>query len=243
MKNKNTEQWKPVKGAEGIYEYSNFGRVKSLSRDIENGPGTTYRSKEFIKTLSKTSSGYIFTAVRINNKNHSLYKHILTWQWHNGDVPKGHQIHHIDENKNNNDISNLECLENRIHLHRHKRASNSSVQGVYRCKGKYAAGIGYKGRNISLGLFETQEEAGSAYAKALQQFNEGIDLNEAYPKKRGFNKYPGITYNKIHNKWVANIKLSVGKWKYIGLFETEEEAFKATTTTPPKQGLRSRSPL
>lgn len=236
MKNKKTEQWKPVKGAEGTYEYSNFGRVKSLSRDIENGPGMTYRSKEFIKTLSKTSTGYIFTAVRINNKNYSLYKHMLTWQWHNGDIPKGHHIHHINEDKNNNDISNLELQPVRSHMHLHKRASENSVQGVSyaKAKGKFTSGIGCNGKKIALGTFNTQEEAKAAYDKALQQFRDGVDMNEAYPKKKGFNKYPGISYNKIHKKWVANIRLSLGKWKYIGLFETEDEALEATTTFPPK---------
>lgn len=45
------EEWRTIKGYEGLYEISNFGRVKSLN----------YRrtGKERIMTLSKNKSGYL----------------------------------------------------------------------------------------------------------------------------------------------------------------------------------------
>lgn len=46
--------------------------------------------------------------------------HIYVWEYYNGcKVPKGFDIHHKDKNKDNNDISNLECISrsrhNKIH--------------------------------------------------------------------------------------------------------------------------------
>lgn len=46
--------------------------------------------------------------------------HIYVWEYYNGcKVPKGFDIHHKDMNKDNNDISNLECVSrsrhNKIH--------------------------------------------------------------------------------------------------------------------------------
>lgn len=44
-----------------------------------------------------------------------------TWVWINskGDIPKGHHIHHIDGDKSNNCIENLECLVVKEHVGKH----------------------------------------------------------------------------------------------------------------------------
>jgi ribosomal protein L37AE/L43A len=47
-----------------------------------------------------------------------LHRHI--WEFHNGEIRKGHHIHHKDGNFLNNDISNLECLESKVHYAEHK---------------------------------------------------------------------------------------------------------------------------
>ena len=48
------EQWKPVVGYEGLYEVSNLGRVKSLSREVVGNGGSTYMTKErILKPASK----------------------------------------------------------------------------------------------------------------------------------------------------------------------------------------------
>lgn len=36
--------------------------------------------------------------------------HIFVWEYYNGVIPKGYEIHHKDFDKSNNDISNLELL-------------------------------------------------------------------------------------------------------------------------------------
>ena len=45
--------------------------------------------------------------------------HRYVWQYHNGTIPPKHEIHHIDHNKNNNDISNLQCLHRTEHRRLH----------------------------------------------------------------------------------------------------------------------------
>ena len=44
------EHWEDIENYEGIYQVSNYGRVKSLSRKISNGTGL-YISKEKIRYL------------------------------------------------------------------------------------------------------------------------------------------------------------------------------------------------
>jgi len=47
-----------------------------------------------------------------------LHRHV--WEFHNGEIPKEHHIHHKDGNFLNNDISNLECLASKVHYAEHK---------------------------------------------------------------------------------------------------------------------------
>jgi hypothetical protein len=51
------------------------------------------------------------------SKHHKLAGnvHRKIWKKHNGDIPKGYHIHHIDGNPYNNDISNLQCVSAEEH--------------------------------------------------------------------------------------------------------------------------------
>ena len=50
---------------------------------------------------------------------HGMHRYV--WQFYNGPIPDGCEIHHKDGNKGNNDISNLECLERHEHKKLHGR--------------------------------------------------------------------------------------------------------------------------
>lgn len=45
--------------------------------------------------------------------------HRVVWEYFNGEIPKHYHVHHIDKNKDNNDVSNLELIECRVHLSKH----------------------------------------------------------------------------------------------------------------------------
>jgi len=55
--------------------------------------------------------------------NKSLHR--MIWQKHFGNIPKGHHIHHIDFNKLNNSIENLQCLTHKEHLSLHMKLSTA----------------------------------------------------------------------------------------------------------------------
>jgi len=75
------------------------------------------------------------------------------------------QINHIDGNKENNDISNLEWCSNRMNsIHYHK----SESPGVSITKsGTYHTKIYLNKKQIYLGTFKTLQEANRAYSTAL----------------------------------------------------------------------------
>lgn len=60
------------------------------------------------------------------NSNLIIRAHRFVWEKHNGPIPDGMHIHHKDENKGNNDISNLEMMPAAEHLSMHqiKRVSD-----------------------------------------------------------------------------------------------------------------------
>lgn len=58
---------------------------------------------------------YVATNPKITTKR----LHVYIWEQYNGPVPKGHVIHHLDENKRNNDISNLVCISRSDHMRYH----------------------------------------------------------------------------------------------------------------------------
>ena len=47
-----------------------------------------------------------YACIWLDGKNRKV--HVLEWEKHNGPKPAGHDIHHKDHDKQNNDISNLE---------------------------------------------------------------------------------------------------------------------------------------
>lgn len=53
------EEWRPIEGYEGIYEISNFGRVKSLERVVFHRTRGTMKVKErILKPGKKNNNGY-----------------------------------------------------------------------------------------------------------------------------------------------------------------------------------------
>lgn len=64
-----------------------------------------------------TSKGYH----RVYDKTQKRYrfKHNIVWEKYYGKIPDGMQVHHIDHNKLNNDISNLKLVDSLTHKRIH----------------------------------------------------------------------------------------------------------------------------
>jgi len=88
--------------------------------------------------------------------------HRLNWFFHNGPIPPGFVIDHIDRDQLNNRLDNLRCItprENRF---------NNTVDGFHRVKGtnRYDAHVCADGVSVRLGGFDTPAEARRAYLDA-----------------------------------------------------------------------------
>lgn len=65
-----------------------------------------------------TKKGYL--RYRKDDKKRLRMEHCLVWEEHFGEIPEGMQIHHIDGNKQNNNISNLQLVTPTEHKRIHE---------------------------------------------------------------------------------------------------------------------------
>lgn len=101
------EVWKDVPNYEGMYSVSNYGRVKSLRRIIQCGRGEKV-TKEMILKPMKDRLGYLVVDLRCEGKRKSLKIHRLVMLAHVPNPNNFPSINHIDEDKTNNIVTNLE---------------------------------------------------------------------------------------------------------------------------------------
>lgn len=59
------------------------------------------------------------TGYWISTTSPRIRAHVWVWKYHNGEVKKGHHIHHVNGDKSNNDISNLKCISVKEHFKEH----------------------------------------------------------------------------------------------------------------------------
>lgn len=99
------EIWKPIKNYEGLYEVSNFGRVKSLSKWL----GNYYRNEKILKQ-EKEWCGYLRVALSKDSKVKHFKVHRLVAETFIPNTDNLPQVNHKDENKLNNHVENLEWM-------------------------------------------------------------------------------------------------------------------------------------
>lgn len=109
------EKWLPVKDYPG-YFISNLGRVYSTKVNRIMRFGTT-----------KKTNGYYIAHFSKNNKAKCFLVHRLVYETFVGKVPDGLQINHIDENKYNNRLDNLELVTQSQNL-RYGTASKRRIE-------------------------------------------------------------------------------------------------------------------
>ena len=102
------EIWKDIKAYEGLYQVSNLGRVKSLSKQIirKNGRKQTFKEKILNQGLSK--NGYLSVSLfkKGHGKTYTIHRLVAEAFIKNKNNYKC--INHKNENKLDNNVDNLE---------------------------------------------------------------------------------------------------------------------------------------
>lgn len=101
------EEWKPIKGYEGLYEVSNLGRVKSLNRKILCSNGLIKEIKEKILTPKDNGKGYLNVILSKNGNHKNFYIHRLVAEAFIPNLENKEEVDHINTNKYDNNVDNL----------------------------------------------------------------------------------------------------------------------------------------
>lgn len=113
------EIWKDIQGYEGRYKISNTGKVKSIQRQVSNGTGLVTLPTRILKQ-GTSHKGYPIAYLSKNAKSKTVRIHRLVAKAFIPNPDNKPQINHIDGDKTNNNVSNLEWVtnsENQLHAY------------------------------------------------------------------------------------------------------------------------------
>ena len=115
------EIWKDIKGFEGYYQVSNMGRIKSLDRYVRGNKDSKLHIKERIIKGGIETRGYSFVSLNKNGTRTYARIHRLVAEAFLENPFNKPEVNHIDGNKQNNTVSNLEyCTRTENEQHAYK---------------------------------------------------------------------------------------------------------------------------
>lgn len=173
------EIWKDIPGYEGLYQASNLGRIKSLKKEWIAGKNGTRKQQEKILSPGITK-GYYQLKLHKNKKykNYRIHQIIAITFLNHITCGMNLVIDHINDNKLDNRVENLQIVTNRFNSHKTQGKYSSKYKGVHlhkQCyKNKiyiyYQSRIMINGKKKSLGYFKNEYDAHLAYEIALKKF-------------------------------------------------------------------------
>ena len=216
------EEWKDIPEYEGLYQASNLGRIKSLSRFKKN-----YSKLQLVneRILKQTKSGkYLTLEINKQSISYTTTVHQLIAITFLNHIPCGFDlvIDHKNNEKLNNCLWNLQIITHRINSTK-DRVSKSGIRGVFKTNKKYIAMIAKERKNIYLGVFNTAEEAHKTHKKALDLILQEKSISHLIVRQNRTSKTGVVGVYEERGKFSACIFKKTKK-VHIGTFETLEEA-------------------
>ena len=163
------EIWKDVPNYNGVYQVSNLGNVKSLRYSKE---------KQLTKTIDST--GYMKCGLTKDGKLKNIRVHQLVAMAFLNHFSNGNRsivVDHIDNNKLNNKLENLQLITSRKNASKDKKGV-SKYTGVcwFNRDKKWKAQIYKNGKQTHLGYFDTEIEAYKIYKKELNKITNTASI-------------------------------------------------------------------
>lgn len=124
------EIWKDIEDYKGLYQASNLGNVKSLSKIKNNKLVGKFKTKEKILSAGIDSKGYYSVVLYKNGNKKVCSVHRLVAQTFIPNHENKPCVNHIDGNKLNNNVNNLEwCTYRENNLHALRTGLNPILKG------------------------------------------------------------------------------------------------------------------
>jgi hypothetical protein len=176
-----------------------------------------------------------------------------------GPIPEGHEVDHINGDPLDNRRANLRiATKGQNAQNRKARLRESGIRGVsyHRSSGKWRAGITNSDGFVSLGMYDTEEQAAAVYDLAARYYygehaetnfapDDERTLRVSFPEwynahrevLRGRSAHRGVNWHKSSMKWRARIHAN-GVEHSLGLYDSEIEAARAVNRAILRLGLK-----
>ena len=135
MDNFRNEEWRDIKGYEGLYQISNLGRIKSFDKVIAQKNNSTAIKKGRILHLSSDGK-YLFIGLTDSNRVRKNYKvhRLVAFAFPEicGEWFEGAEVNHKNEIKTDNRAENLEWCTQSFNVNygtRNQRTSEKNTNG------------------------------------------------------------------------------------------------------------------
>jgi hypothetical protein len=162
------EKFKPIKDYP-CYEVSNYGNVRS----------SKYKEQRILKPATGMK-GYFYVNICNDEKKYKKhYIHRLVVTTFIRSMKDGEQVDHLNMDKKDNRLVNLQIVDNRINQLRKRK---SILPGVSKSGNKWRSRIQHNNEIIFVGMFNTPEQAHKAYKNKLKEYgiNIAFDKDMAY---------------------------------------------------------------
>jgi len=235
-----TEIWKDIEGYEGFYQVSNYGRVRSLDRDVYYLVKGKYKTKRtFYGQIIQcwvNNSGYVIADLTKNNTRKHHLVHVLVAKAFTPNPKNKPCVGHWDCDKTNNRVENLywctpiENMENEITLERMRESGRKRDVSYLFTKENLEK------RRLALIGHITREETKSKISKSrsipivrltlnndlIEEFKNSLEAAEktnfaqAMINRACHGKY----FRKSRNKWYDNHHIyKNNKWMFKSDYE------------------------
>lgn len=132
------EEWRDIKGYEGYFQVSSWGRIRSVTRTVRHWRGGTQVVNGRIRKTPKINEyGYLMVQLNREGKGRMFLVHRLVLEAFIGPCPDGMECCHEDGNASNNRLENIRwgtALENGADRVRHGRVYKQTGEKHWNCK-------------------------------------------------------------------------------------------------------------
>ena len=155
------EEWRDIEGFEGLYQVSNMGRVKSLERTTRIGRGCRIIPERILKP-QKNMWGYLQVTLSKDGKiKHCMIHRLVAMAFipNSNNLP---EVNHIDEDKTNNRVENLEYCSRSYNINYGTRNKKVAEKVAEKLKGKKHSEEHNKkiAKKLSKPVFSVDKESG-----------------------------------------------------------------------------------
>ncbi|EIQ2008793.1 HNH endonuclease [Escherichia coli] len=179
-----------------------------LNWELRDGIVYSKRTGGPVSFSSKEKSGRRFKPIYIDGKQHPVYVHDAIYMLHHDRaIAEGKEIHHIDNNHENNAVANLIELTRRQHMRIHQYQVNAPLRGIRLFQGAWR--------------FEWTDDYGIRRSRCFHGINETLAFRDQIERpRRAELRALGLNCRKISHGVTSSQLRKISRTQNSRLFRT-----------------------